>query len=372
MKQIKNVLLLFGGISTEHTVSCRSSVTIYKGLVNLGYNVSVVGISLDGEWIPYLANIEDILYDNWVEIAKAALENADFPRVEAKDITSPKAFFTYKAGGVEPDLVYIGMHGINSEDGAIQGFLELAGVPYIGAPILSSALCMDKIYTKLVLNNTDIPQLDFVVANRKDIAENINKLMDKIESRLAYPVFIKPSNGGSSVGTFKAKDRNDLENKLNEAIVYDQKLLIEPFYAAREIEVACLGNLNARTALPGEIVKSKDVEYYDYETKYITDSASLAMPAKIKPETVEKLQSYARKVYKILEVQGLARIDFFVSEDEREIYFNEINNLPGFTSISLFPQAWQSAGMTLEEILQEICELALERFEMNKRKIDLS
>lgn len=371
MDKIKSVLVLFGGVSTEHKISCRSARTIIQGLKNVGYDVNAVGITLDGEWVPFLAELDNIVADNWVELAKATLEEQGFAEATRADLSSPKAFLTYHAGGNTPDVVFNAMHGINSEDGVIQGFLETTGFPYTGSDVLSSAVSMDKAFTKLVLNNTDVPQLDFILAERHVINSDIEVLVNAVEKKFGYPVFLKPANGGSSVGTYKVDSDVELRESLLEACHYDNKILIEPFYDAREIEVAVLGNKNPRVALPGEIIMDADVEYYDYETKYINTDSSLAIPADLRPETIDKLQRYAEEVYTILACDGYARVDFFVANDESEIFFNEINTLPGFTSISLFPSAWAKEGYSLEDLLRTICELAYNAHEDGKKKTDV-
>ena len=371
MNNINNVMVLFGGVSTEHAISCRSAYTIISGLKLAGYNVIPVGISLEGEWLPFRLDLEKIREDNWVELTKADLAKDEFPKISLKELSSPKAYLRYLCGGIDIDLVYVAMHGINAEDGAIQGLLELCDIPYIGANLISSAISMDKAYTKLLIENSDIPQLDFVICHREDIKNAIDSVVTKVE-RLGYPVFLKPANGGSSVGTYKVNNAEELKTSLIEAAEFDNKVLAEPFYLAREVEIACLGNHRAKTAVAGEIVKSADVEYYDYKTKYISaDGAKVQIPAHINAETMAKLQDYAKQIYSLLEINGLSRIDFFVSPDESEIYFNEINTLPGFTSISLFPVAWEKEGLELSSLLKEICQLGLEAYEQKKRKINV-
>ncbi|AVM42680.1 D-alanine--D-alanine ligase family protein [Fastidiosipila sanguinis] len=371
MKEINNVMVLFGGVSTEHAISCRSAHTIIKGLKAAGYNVIPVGITLEGEWLPFRLDLDKIREENWVELTKADLAQEEFPAISLKELSSPKAYLRYLCGGIDVDLVYLALHGINAEDGVIQGLLELCDIPYIGANLISSAISMDKAYTKLLIENSDIPQLDFVICHREDINNSIDSVIADVE-RLGYPVFLKPANGGSSVGTYKVNNAEELRQSLIEAAEFDHKVLAEPFYLAREVEIACLGNHKAKTAVAGEIVKSADVEYYDYKTKYISaDGAKVQIPADIKAETMQKLQDYAKRIYSLLEINGLSRIDFFVSPDESEIYFNEINTLPGFTSISLFPVAWEKEGLELPQLLKEICELGLEAYEQQKRKIDV-
>ena len=371
MAQINNVLVLFGGVSTEHKVSCRSAYAIIKGLQAAGYNVKAIGITLDGEWIPFKADLKYIRSENWLDYAKKALEKEPLRSISSEKISSPRYFIKYLCDGISPDLVYLALHGINGEDGAIQGFLEICGLPYIGSNVFSSALCMDKVYTKLVLNNSDIPQLDFAVVRRSDLNHDHQAIIKDIESKFSYPIFLKPANGGSSVGTTKVNSREELKSGLKMVLEFDSKALIEPFYPSREIEVACLGNDEVKVASPGEIMKSKGVEYYDYETKYADNAAGLDIPAKLKPETINKLQTYAQNIYKMMSCEGLARVDFFVSEDESEIYFNEINTLPGFTSISLYPSAWDAAGKDIATLLKEICELAIDAHIKSKRKIDV-
>lgn len=371
MSKENSILVLFGGVSTEHEISCRSAYTIIKGLRSADYNVKSIGITKEGEWIPFNLDLELILEDNWVELAKEALAKEPLAKPEYKDLASPAAFLTYLSGGKKPDLVFLANHGINAEDGVLQGFLETCDIPYTGAKVLSSAVSMDKVFTKYVLNNSSVPQLDFFVARRFDIDNNMYQLLEDIEAKFNYPVFLKPANGGSSVGTYKSDNKEELRAHLLDSSQYDAKILIEPFYKAREIEVAVLGNKNLKAATPGEIVMTSEVEYYDYETKYIDDSSSLDIPSKISAKTIEMLQHYAKEVYTMLACEGYARVDFFVSADESEIFFNEINTLPGFTDISLFPSAWEYEAYPLEDLLTEIINLAFEAYEDNKRKINV-
>ncbi len=366
MKEKLKIGVLFGGRSTEHSISCRSACSMLKALDATGHSLYPVGISKEGDFYAYDGPYEALLDGSWLDLAKA---KADKATPQARDLQSPASFIRYHFGGVIPDVIIPCCHGINCEDGVLQGFLEMAGIPYVGAGVLASALGMDKAMAKIVFGHAGIPQVPYVLALREEIVVEPDKILDAIEEKLAYPVFLKPSNGGSSVGTMKAQDRQSLLNALAYVSQFDRRVLVEAFVDAREVEVAVKGNLDPALAQPGEIVKDESVAYYDYETKYLASSgAKLEIPAHLPQEILETLQILAAKAYRAIGCTGLCRVDFFLDK-EGQIYLNEVNTMPGFTSISLYPQAWAAEGQTMAELLEELCFLAIELKAINQKNL---
>lgn len=251
------------------------------------------------------------------------------------------------------------MHGLYGEDGTIQGLCKLVGVPCVGPSVLSSSVCMDKVYTKYVLEHFNIKQADYVVVHAHEYKTSKEEIIKEIENKLGYAVFIKPSNSGSSVGITKAHNRKELEAGLEEAMKYDRKILVEEALNAREIEVAVLGNEEPKAAIPGEIVPAK--EFYDYEAKYENAASKLLIPANLSNENLEKIKNIAIEVYKALDCSGMSRVDFLVDKDTTEMYLNEVNTIPGFTSISMYPKLWAAAGKDYSKLIDELIELAASR-----------
>ncbi|NLF21048.1 MAG: D-alanine--D-alanine ligase [Clostridiaceae bacterium] len=368
MKKLHNVCVLFGGVSTEHLISCRSAYNIIQGLVEAGLEVAAVGMTKEGEFLRYLADLETLRSGEWEEAARAALAEAGAAAPSPADIASPAAFLAYHCGGTRPDVVFPAVHGINCEDGVLQGFLEMCAVPYVGSGVLASAAGMDKSFAKIVFEAAGIPQVPFAVARRADIRRDPEGEAEKLVKELGLPLFLKPANGGSSVGTTAAKTAEALAASLQTVAEFDEKVLVERFVDAREIEVAVMGNREPRAALPGEIVKEADIEYYDYETKYFKQGAVAAVPADIPASLKEEISALALRAYQALGCSGLSRVDFFLEKGSGKLYLNEINTLPGFTSISLYPLAWQKSGLDTAELLRELCCLALERSELTGRR----
>ncbi len=360
-KQTK-VCLLFGGQSTEQAISCRSAVTIWKALESAGYEVYPVGIDLNGNFHRYEGEQDALLEGEW----SSPIETDSVP---AHYLSSPKSFLSYHCGGITPDIIYPAVHGINSEDGVLQGFMEMTNLPYVGSGVLSSAVGMDKAFAKLVFAAVDIPQVPYYVAYRTAIEENLPEVIEEITSEMRFPLFLKPSNGGSSVGTRQVKTADALAKALEEVAHYDEKVLVESFIDAREIEVSVKGNWKPQAAQAGEVVKAQDVAYYDFETKYVKSGAHVEIPAKISSEIADEITKLALKAYRVLGCSGLSRVDFFLDE-ENHIYLNEINTLPGFTSISLYPMAWEKAGIDMPALVSDLCDLALDRYNKAGKKLE--
>lgn len=259
----------------------------------------------------------------------------------------------------ESAIVFPVLHGPNGEDGTIQGFLETLNMPYVGAGVMTSACAMDKIMTKYVLQTAGIPQVPYVPVLANQWRNNPKKVFEKCEGTLLYPMFVKPANLGSSVGISKAENREELQGALIEAYRFDTRAIVEQGIEAREIEVAILGNEDVRTTLPGEIVK--DVDFYDYNSKYIDNKITMQIPAEIPEEVQQKAQSYAKKAYTMMGASGLSRCDFFLTA-KNELFLNELNTMPGFTQYSMYPLLWENMGLKYSDLIEELIQLGLNRF----------
>lgn len=340
----KKIAILFGGQSTEHEVSRVSATSVLKHIDNEKYTVYPIGIAKDGKWFQYKGNVENIGSGKW----ETDIEN----KIE---------------GGInlllnkEVDVVFPVLHGMYGEDGTMQGFCKLMNLPCVGPSVMSSAVCMDKVYTKYLLEHEGIKQADYVVVNAFDYNKDSKKFVEAIEHKLGYPCFVKPANSGSSVGITKAHNRDTLEVGLVEALKYDRKVLVEEGLNAREIEVAVLGNDDPKASVPGEIIPAK--EFYDYEAKYQNAASKLLIPAELSDNDMVSIRELAVKIYKKLDCAGMARVDFLVDKESGEVYLNEVNTLPGFTSISMYPKMWEATGLSYRELIDKLVELAIERGE---------
>ena len=350
----KTVLCLFGGKSTEYKVSLRSVCTVLDALDTEKYNIVRVGMTEDGVWYHYTGTNEQILADTWHTDA------AHLRRAMLSCSYGDRAL--YVSGNDEGvfekitiDVVLPVVHGAYCEDGTLQGLLSMTGIPYVGPHTAASAVSMDKVFTKLILNNFGIPQAKCAVLTRSRINASPEVCCDEAEAVSAYPLFVKPANAGSSIGVSKADDRAGLLAALRLAASFDDKVLVEECIIGREVECAVLGNENPQAAIPGEINAGAD--FYDYDAKYITDTSSDYIPARISDRALEAVRDYAVRIYEILGCKGLSRVDFFVTANE-DIIFNEINTLPGFTSISMYPKLWNHMGKSTTELLDDLIALA--------------
>ena len=351
-----NVCVLFGGISPEHQVSLRSAASVLENLNHEKYNVIPVGITLEGDWIRYAGSDYSLLPDNkW-------LENPDNCRATISPIRGQGLIcFDGDRVSLQPiDVVFPVLHGENGEDGAMQGLLQMAGIAYVGPNVAESAVSMDKTLTKLVADNAGVPQAAWELIRASELPARMEQIVAKIEDRFAYPVFVKPAGTGSSVGVSKAMDREQLQRALEAAGAFDEKILVEEFIHGREVEVAVLGNSNPVASVCGEI--DSGAEFYDYDAKYITDTSVAYIPARISEEVAEQVREQAVKVYSAIGCKGLSRVDFFVTYEDSRVVFNEINTLPGFTSISMYPKLFAASGIAYEELLDQLLQLALEAF----------
>jgi D-alanine-D-alanine ligase len=359
----KTILVLFGGVSTEYIVSLRSAFNIIGGLRKAGYKLVRVGIAPDGDWLRFDGPDEDILSDRWQTAARAAAASYSL-----QPVRSPRDFIVNLCGCV-PDCIFPAVHGINCEDGALQGLLTLAGIPYVGCGILASAAGMDKLHAKTIFRQARLPQCRYTSALREEIGRDPAAVADRVAAAVGFPCFLKPSNGGSSVGTCRAADRDTLIQGLQEVCAFDRVVVIEEFVKAREIEVAILGNDKPRAAVVGEVATSDQVDYYDYEAKYFkSDGAAVIVPAKLDSAMASRVRRLAVKAYKALGCAGLARVDFFLGREDNRLMINEINTLPGFTPISIYPQAFAASGVPLDQLVKKLCQLAIAAHRDNARR----
>ena len=348
---MRNVLVLFGGVSPEHEVSLRSAASVLSQIDRTRNAVTTVGITKDGRWLYTAADCAAIEDGSWEK-------QPGLPAMLSCD-RSDRGLYLFENGRtrrVPVDVVLPMLHGENGEDGRLQGLFELAGLPFVGPGMRASVCAMDKALTKVVLAAAGIRQADYLVMRRTMDRERI---VAQVESRFCYPVFVKPCGTGSSCGVSKAKNRSELLNALQLAFQYDEKLLVEEFIEGREIEVAVLGDRDGVYAsCPGEICSG--VEFYDYEAKYLADCASFYVPAQLESEMEEHVRETAVRVYETMGCRGLARVDFFVRKDDGAVVFNEINTIPGFTSISMYPKLFAASGIAYPDLLDKLIALALE------------
>jgi len=344
------VCILFGGVSSEHSVSEVSASAVLENIDRSKYEVFPVGITNDGKWFLYQGEIEDIRNHNWEE-------KDIIPAMISPDRTE-KSLVIFEDGGVRKeriDVVYPVLHGKNGEDGTIQGLCGLAGIPCVGSDVIGSAACMDKCIAKILFEKAEIPQAKWVEMR---VGEKID--FERIEKNLGYPCFIKPSSAGSSVGVTKATDRKTLEDGVKLALLHDYKVLIEEAIDAREVECGVMGNFLPKTSnVLGEIRPAK--EFYDFDAKYNDEASKLIIPANVDKKTEEMIKEYAVRAYKICECRGYSRVDFFIDRRNGNIILNEINTIPGFTPISMYPKVWEASGLSMTEVIDKHIELALTR-----------
>ncbi|MGV8145448.1 MAG: D-alanine--D-alanine ligase family protein [Alkaliphilus sp.] len=358
-----NVMILFGGKSKEHEVSLMSATSILKAMNNEKYNIITVGITKDGVWKQYNGNYNRIRTGEWEQLAEG--ENLNFisllegstSKENASEIKALKKN-TEKLENFKIDVVFPALHGPYGEDGKVQGLLETMGIPYVGAGVLSSALAMDKEMVKKIFDAEKIPQAKHkAIKNYKSLTSD--DVVGEIESIFAYPVFIKPANLGSSLGISKAKNKQELINAIELASKYDKKVIVEEFIDGREIECAVLGNDYPIASLPAEIIPSR--EFYDYKDKYFDGKSKFVIPADIGEELIEQVKDMALKVYKLIDCSGLARVDFFLDRKTNRLLVNEINTMPGFTKISMYPKMWETSGISYEDLVDRLIQLAIEK-----------
>ncbi|MFY9224962.1 MAG: D-alanine--D-alanine ligase [Blastocatellia bacterium] len=347
--------VIFGGRSGEHEVSLRSAHSIIQALDKNKYEAIPIGITKLGNWLT--ANTALGL------IPEAIMSN---PQTESVALVgAPTYSGLVKLNGVnlavgeKLDVIFPALHGTYGEDGTIQGLFELADIPYVGCGVLASSTGMDKVAMKNLFVANDLAVGKFSWFLRKNWEQNRQAILDKLETDLNFPMFVKPANLGSSVGISKAKNLSQLEQAIDLAIKYDRKIIVEAAVNAREFEISVLGNDSPIASLPGEVIPG--AEFYDYNDKYIDNKTQFEIPAKLSQELVEGMQQLAIKAFQAIDGSGLARVDFFLDRDTNELLLNEINTMPGFTSISMYPKLWEASGLSYSTLIDRLIELAIER-----------
>ncbi len=354
---MKNLLVIFGGCSSEYEVSLRSSASVLRNIDRQKYNVITLGITKEGSWLLYDGAVDDIENNTWHSKGTVT------PAVISPD-KNDKALLVLKENSIEKikiDVIFPVLHGKNGEDGTIQGIFELAGIPYVGCGLLASGMCMDKAVTNTLADAAGIDGAKWTAFTRTEYkAGNVD--LDAIAEKLSFPIFVKPANAGSSVGISKAHNMDELKKGIDIAFENDYKAVLEETLVGREIECAVMGNTNPIASCIGEILPT--AEFYDYDAKYIDNSTGLAIPADLPEEISEKVRKAAIHAYKTMGCEGLSRVDFFLSDDGT-CYLNEINTLPGFTSISMFPKLFGQVGIPYSQLIDKLIEYAEERANEN-------
>lgn len=354
-----NIIVLYGGKSSEHEISLLSATSVLRNIDLSKHHVSLIGITKEGQW--FLQNKSEI--DRILKTPQAILAIEKTSEIISVVPGSRDRGFKTATQTLPCDVVFPVLHGSFGEDGTIQGLLEMIQVPYIGCGVMASSLTMDKEKTKQIWQNKNLPVVPFVCIKKHEylLVDTKTALINKAESELGYPLFVKPCNAGSSVGTSKAGDRGLLEKALEEAFSWDEKVLIEPFITAREIECSVIGNNEVFVSVLGEIMPNS--EFYDYEAKYKDpNGANFQIPAKLNEEQTEYIRKLAKDAYAALDASGFSRVDFFLHKETKSVYLNEINTIPGFTSISMFPKMCEATGLSYKNIIERLITLALERF----------
>lgn len=354
--QKKTVAVLFGGVSSEHDVSLKSVTSVLRNIPADKYDIVTIGITKDGRWLLFSGDIDLIAGGQWID-------HPDNCTAFFTPDQTIKGLVVKKDSGFEIipiDVVFPVLHGKNGEDGTLQGLLQMSGIPFVGCDLLSSAACMDKGVTNILLEAAGVPQAKFLWLYSRDYEAKRGEIRDTINNELGgYPVFVKPANAGSSVGVSKVHCEAELDDAIATAAAEDSKIVIEENIVGQEVECAVLGNEEPKASIIGEI--STDADFYDYEDKYINGTSQLHIPARIPDETAEEIRKIAVHAYRSLGCGGLSRVDFFVRKSDGKIFLNELNTLPGFTNISMYPKLWESTGLPYGELLDSLIQLAFAR-----------
>ena len=351
MKKPLSIGLIFGGRSPEHEVSITSARAIYRHLSQTRYRIYSIYITRDGHW-----------------------QQVSSPLVSDQELKEGQAYsflpwsLSRQQIELKADVYFPVLHGPYGEDGTIQGLLEMADVAYVGSSVLASAVGMDKAIFKNLLSYLGLPVTPYLVVVEEDYKNQGPKLIRKINSVFAYPLFVKPANMGSSVGISKVKKRAALPAALELAFRYDRKILVEKAISGREIECSVLGNDSPEASLPGEVIPYR--EFYDYADKYLEGKTRFRIPAELPADLTLKIRQLALAAFKAIDACGLARVDFFLEKDTNAIYINEINTMPGFTEISMYPKLWEVSGLSFNQLLDRLIELAIERHKRKKRCLE--
>jgi len=359
MEKKIRIAVLFGGRSGEHDVSLMSARSVLSALNHEKYEITQIGITKDGVWLAG----ENVLE----ALSKGMTDDENLKQV----VIIPDQFHNRiweiqivdSTRMLEPladvDVVFPVLHGTFGEDGTLQGLLELADLAYVGAGVTGSSVGMDKGLFKDVMRANGIPTVESMIVLRGDVEKNIEAIIHQVEKVGSYPLFVKPANLGSSVGISKCNSRTDLAEGLMEAATYDRRVLVERGLNAREIEVSVLGNDTPQASVPGEVLPSR--EFYSYESKYVDGTSGLLIPAPLPVDTSTKIRQMAVTAYKAIDCSGMARVDFFIEKTTGEVFLNEVNTIPGFTSISMYPKLWEASGLPYAKLVDRLVELALER-----------
>jgi len=350
MSKLK-IAVLFGGKSSEHEISCISAVTVIQNIDRNRYDLLLIGITKEGRWV-LTESVEAIRNGRWKEGTTGAVLSPD---------ASVHGVLLLEDGRVtveRVDVAFPVLHGRYGEDGTIQGILELAQIPYVGCGVLSSAVSMDKLYTKIIVDTLGVAQARYLPVQRKALAD-MDSVVESIEETFTYPVFVKPSNAGSSKGVSKASDREELKKALQTAADEDYKILVEEAIAGRELECAVLGGSDVRTSGVGEILPA--AEFYDYEAKYHNEDSKTVLSPSLPEGKAEELRLAAADIFRAVDGLGLARVDFFLEIGTNRIVFNEINTIPGFTSISMYPMLWEEQGLPKPQLVEALIQTAFLR-----------
>ena len=349
-----NVCVLFGGMSPEHDVSLRSAESVLNNMDTEKYNIFPVGIAKDGDWILYGST-------DYSKLPTGQWLNCPENRRAAISPIRGQGLLIFEGDNVIREMIEIVfpvLHGENGEDGSVQGLLQLAGIPFVGPHVAASAVSMDKTLTKLVADNAGVKQAAWQLVRASEVRSHMEQIVTRLEGKFTYPMFVKPAGTGSSVGVSKASDREGLIRALTHAAQFDTKILVEEFIHGREVEVAVMGNESPVASVCGEIDSGADV--YDYDAKYVTDTSVAYIPARIPEDVEEFVREEAVKIYSAIGCQGLSRVDFFVTYEDNRVVFNEINTLPGFTSISMYPKLFAASGIPYSQIIDNLLKLAME------------
>jgi D-alanine-D-alanine ligase len=355
--------VIFGGRSGEHEISLMSARSVLSVLDPLRYDVTQIGITREGAWLTG-ENVLEALEKGQVEHLQVAAMLPD-PAWSGIHIVQKSEHGNLLELLTNLDVVFPVLHGTYGEDGTLQGMLEMADMAYVGAGVVGSSVGMDKGVFQSVMQANQIPTMETMVVLRRELSEHMDEIISTAEKLAPYPLFTKPANLGSSVGVSKCQNRADLLEGLMEAARYDRRILIQRGVNGREIEVSVLGNDAPEASVPGEIIPSR--EYYSYEAKYMDDASELLIPAPIPEAISQKARRLAVRAFTAIDCQGMARVDFLLDRDRNELYLNELNTIPGFTKISMYPKLWEACGLPYPKLVDRLIELALERKADNQR-----
>lgn len=347
----KTVAVLFGGQSSEHEVSCVSAATIISNIDTEKYDIILIGITKEGKWLK-AASLEDVKSGAWKESKVTAVISPD---------ASQKGIILMengKAEVVKVDVAFPALHGLYGEDGTVQGLFELSGIPYVGCGVVASAVSMDKFYTKVIVDTLNIRRAKYVPVRKHEL-KDMDSVIARVESEQSYPVFVKPSNAGSSRGVSKASSREELVKALELAAQHDKKILVEETIVGREVECAVLGGNEPKASGVGEILAAAD--FYDYDAKYNNAESKTVISPELPEGVAEEIRKDAVEIFRAVDGFGLSRVDFFVENGTNQVVFNEINTLPGFTAISMYPMLWEAKGIAKKELVDKLIQLAFVR-----------